>query len=597
MLSLGYITYFLLFFTFSSNAEPIPSVKVKESIVHPRGWLRGDPAPVDHILELKIALPQTNFLLLEQQLYEISDPSHERYGKHLSKQQVEELIAPPHDSIVLVDEWLTSHGINETWRSPAKDWVTVRIPVYLAERLLNTTYHIWTHEGSGDTIVRTLSYSVPEHVYEHIELIQPTTVFSRLRKQKTTFRWSTPHNESTLPDAPRIVLPNGIAVDASCNETVTISCLKELYNVGKFNASAKVGNKIGITGYLEQFANIADLQLFYADQRPDAVNSTFEFISINGGQNSQNISEAGVEANLDVQFAFGLTFPTPATFFSTGGRPPFIPDIGTPTDTNEPYLTWLEAILAHNDPPQTISTSYGDDEQTVPRSFAIRVCQGFAQLGARGVSLMFSSGDGGVGDGDPDPETQQCFTNDGRNATRFIPGFPASCPFVTAVGGTIFVPEIAVSFSGGGFSDIFSRPSYQDAVVTRYLTGLPNGTYEGLFNPNGRAIPDVSALADNFKIFFQGESGLIGGTSASSPTFAGIVSLLNDARLSNGLPPLGFLNPLIYSKGGAGFTDITIGNNPGCGTLGFNTTNGWDPVTGFGTPNFGLLKDLVLDSA
>lgn len=127
-----------------------------------------------------------------------------------------------------------------------------------------------------------MSYSVPEHVYEHVELIQPTTMFSRLRKQKTTFRWSTPHNESTLPDAPRIVLPNGIAVDASCNETVTISCLKELYNVGKFNASAKVGNKIGITGYLEQFANIADLQLFYADQRPDAVNSTFEFISING---------------------------------------------------------------------------------------------------------------------------------------------------------------------------------------------------------------------------------------------------------------------------------------------------------------------------
>ena len=113
-------------------------MKVKESIVHPRGWLRGDPAPVDHILELKIALPQTNFLLLEQQLYEISDPSHERYGKHLSKQQVEELIAPPHDSIVLVDEWLTSHGINETWRSPAKDWITVRIPIYLAERLLNT---------------------------------------------------------------------------------------------------------------------------------------------------------------------------------------------------------------------------------------------------------------------------------------------------------------------------------------------------------------------------------------------------------------------------------------------------------------------------
>ena len=126
-----------------------------------------------------------------------------------------------------------------------------------------TTYSSKTSFGRG------VSYWGRRHVFD--------SRVARLRE------WlPRPHNESTLPDAPRIVLPNGIAVDASCNETVTISCLKELYNVGKFNASAKVGNKIGITGYLEQFANIADLQLFYADQRPDAVNSTFEFISING---------------------------------------------------------------------------------------------------------------------------------------------------------------------------------------------------------------------------------------------------------------------------------------------------------------------------
>lgn len=58
-----------------------------------------------------------------------------------------------------------------------------------------------------------------------------------------------------------------------------------------------------------------------------------------GGQNSQNASDAGVEANLDTQFAYGLTFPTPRTFFSTAGMPPFIPDVGTTTDSNEPYLT------------------------------------------------------------------------------------------------------------------------------------------------------------------------------------------------------------------------------------------------------------------
>ena len=56
-----------------------------------------------------------------------------------------------------------------------------------------------------------------------------------------------------------------------------------------------------------------------------------------GGQNPQNASQAGAEANLDVQFAFGLAFPIPSTFWSTAGSPPFKPDIGTPTNTNEPY--------------------------------------------------------------------------------------------------------------------------------------------------------------------------------------------------------------------------------------------------------------------
>ena len=64
----------------------------------------------------------------------------------------------------------------------------------------------------------------------------------------------------------------------------------------------------------------------------------------------------------------------------------------------------------------------------------------------------------------------------------------------------------------------------------------------------------------------------IGGTSASSPTIAGFVALLNDARIAAGKPPLGFLNPLIYALNGEGFTDITSGNAPGCGTPGFNVS-------------------------
>ena len=182
---------------------------------------------------------------------------------------------------------------------------------------------------------------------------------------KTTFRL----HEGALPtidaNAPPISVPSasGGHVDASCNETITITCLLELYNAVGYKASANIGNQIAVTGYLEQFANIADLQLFYADQRPDALNSSFKVVSVNGGQNNQTADEAGDEANLgkiksafcanhanalsqlDTQFAFGLTHPIPPTFFTTGGSPPFIPDIGTPTDTNEPYLNVCYALF------------------------------------------------------------------------------------------------------------------------------------------------------------------------------------------------------------------------------------------------------------
>jgi len=199
---------------------------------------------------------------------------------------------------------------------------------------------------------------------------------------------------------------------------------------------------------------------------------------------------------------------------------------------------------------------------------------------------MFSSGDDGVGAGD-------CLTNDGTNIEHFQPNFPASCPFVTTVGGTIKVnPETAVDFSGGGFSNYFARPSYQATAVSTFLTSL--GTkLAGQFNTTGRGYPDVAAQAENFQVIVGGRTENVAGTSCSSPTFAGVVSLLNDFRIASGKAPLGFLNPLIYSTGVPGFNDITSGSNPGCGTTGFTARAGWDPVTGLGTPDFGKLQAIV----
>ena len=75
--------------------------------------------------------------------------------------------------------------------------------------------------------------------------------------------------------------------------------------------------------------------------------------------------DAAYAQNLDIQYTEGITFPTPNIYYSTGGSPPFNPDSNTPTNTNEPYLDWLNFVLAQSSIPQTFTTSYGDDEQTV----------------------------------------------------------------------------------------------------------------------------------------------------------------------------------------------------------------------------------------
>lgn len=118
--------------------------RIKESVHHPRGWIQGTRAPPDHLLELRIALPQANFHVLEQHLYEVSDPEHTRYGQHLSKTEVEALVAPLPDSLGAVEDWLALYGISseELERSPAKDWIKIRVPVALAEEMLHTVSSI-----------------------------------------------------------------------------------------------------------------------------------------------------------------------------------------------------------------------------------------------------------------------------------------------------------------------------------------------------------------------------------------------------------------------------------------------------------------------
>ncbi|KAJ7780215.1 peptidase S8/S53 domain-containing protein [Mycena maculata] len=573
-----------------SIANPLASKRwndpaVKHAWVEtPRGWEFHSAPPPDHLFDMRIGLKQNKLEELISSLYEVSDPAHERYGQHLSKEEVDALVAPHPDSLETVESWLQYHGINPAdarFRSTASEWVTIRVSVAQAERMLDTKYGVYYHAGSDSYVVRTMEYSLPRELHSHVDVVTPTTYFGTMRSMRST-SFLKPQTVTGAEDSFALEI-SPLAVPASCGTTVTPACVRAMYNTTSYVPRATGTNKLGITGYLEEFANDADLQTFFKDFLPADVGTTFTHVQVNGGLNTQ--SDPGVEANLDIQYSLAIAVPTPATFYSTGGSPPFVADSNTPTNTNEPYLDWLDFILNQTTIPQTISTSYGDDEQTVPEDYAVSVCNLFAQLGARGTTVTFSSGDDGVGGGN-------CLTNDGTNKVIFQPAFPASCPFVTAVGGTTKVnPEVAVDFSGGGFSRYFAQPSYQTAAVSPFLTGL--GTkFAGLYNATGRAYPDVAAAAEGFQVVISGRTESVAGTSCSSPTFAGVIALLNDFLISEGKAPLGFLNPLIYTIP-SGFNDIVSGSNPGCGQAGFTAGVGWDPVTGLGTPDFLSLQALV----
>jgi tripeptidyl-peptidase-1 len=152
-----------------------------------------------------------------------------------------------------------------------------------------------------------------------------------------------------------------------------------------------------------------------------------------------------------------------------------------------------------------------------------------------------------------------------------------------------------VIYSGGGFSNIFPLPAYQSAAVKSYFTNhLPPYTSAQYNNSQQtRGFPDISANGANYVVTVDGQWTLVFGTSASSPTFGSIITLINEARLNLGKSSLGFINPVAYAHPEV-FNDIARGGNQGCGTPGFTSVSGWEPVTGLGTPNFARMLPLFL---
>jgi len=282
-------------------------------------------------------------------------------------------------------------------------------------------------------------------------------------------------------------------------------------------------------------------------------------------------TDPGIEANLDIQYIMGMAQNVPTWFVSTNGT----------HEGQEPFLNWIVALIPTTGAPWVHSVSYGDDENSLTSDWMDRINEEFQKFGTMGRSILFASGDDGVG----------C----DEACNYFVPNFPATSPYVTAVGGIYYDGESMSgdSISSGGFSNEFKAVNYQTAAVNNYLTSqastLPPDTY---YNESGRAFPDVASFSEGVIIAYGQSLIGVGGTSCAAPVWSAIISLCNDARLMKGKSTLGFLNPFLYQTFAStpnAFFDITSGNNGGgcCANgEGFNAAPGWDPVTGLGAPNF-----------
>ncbi|KIJ38024.1 hypothetical protein M422DRAFT_259419 [Sphaerobolus stellatus SS14] len=442
-------------------------------------------------------------------------------------------VAPNNETESLINDWLTANDIQATPIFPGRNWLRLNTTVGIENQAFDTQFSIFTQQETRQLTIRTLAYSVPATLKEHIELVHPTIAFPVLTQDASSFR-VTPFNPTTV--SPLVTNLNLIsnAVPTSCNTVVTPACLQALYGLPASVPQQNV-NQIDVGGFNNQFVQSADLKSFLSLLRTDInSNPNFSFVGVDGGTNSQSPAVAG---------------GVPTTFVSLGTAGGIIG-----------VFAVAETFLQANALPNVITGFFGINEADNPQSIATVICSVFMQFGP-------------------------------VESPSSLPLVTEVYPRVTSVGATTGIsPETAATFSGGGFSNFFSFPSYQTSQVKSYLPRL-GSTNTGNFNLLGRAYPDVSTQGQNILFFSGGIEVLGSSTAASIPIFVSAIAYINAHLAAAKLPPVGFLNPVLYHSPGA-FNDIKKGSNPGCSTNGFPALAGWNPVTGVGTPNFASLKTI-----
>jgi tripeptidyl-peptidase I len=507
--------------------------------------------------EVVFAVKQRNLEKMEKLFHEVSDPRSPKYGQFWTREQVAALTANP-IATEKINQFLGDNGATVVKSTTYGEYITAIAPISTWSKLFATKFYNFEHESKAKTVARCAEYSLPKELVEYVE-----GVFNTVQLPSPVPLRASPilKSNSTLP-----------------SKTITPDVINSYYHV-----TSNVGNSLASQSLfesLEQYYSPADLATFEANYNIPSQEVTTDI----GGYESDSVCTSDpnscAEANLDVQYLIAVSQVTPTTYWYEGA-----------TDS---FLAWIKAVADTTNPPLVHSISYGSIETSLPAFFANSFNTEAMKLGVQGVSVLVSSGDDGVANFQARTNPKKCGYN---------PSFPASSPYVTAVGATqgpeSGSTEIActsdaggVITTGGGFSTIFTAPDYQTDAIKGYFSTLSADQQPAAgYATTGRGYPDISMAGYNYEVVIGGSTYKVSGTSASSPVVAGFVSLVNAARLASGKKPLGFLNRAIYQSGALITNDITSGKNNCTASIvccdeGFSAAAGWDPLTGFGSLDY-----------
>eukprot|EP00762_Andalucia_godoyi_P004547 ANDGO_05198.mRNA.1 Tripeptidyl-peptidase 1 len=342
------------------------------------------------------------------------------------------------------------------------------------------------------------------------------------------------------------------------------------------------------------------------------------------------------EATLDIQTTMGIGPSLVHGYYATTGA-----------ITNGALKQFLTSISSQTTKTFVYSMSYSSPENGWTSTEMAATNDLFGVLVAQGYTFVGSSGDDGV-------MHSEGLISPNCTCTTWCVGYPASSPFVLAVGGTQRVrgdgtrftvavanmtypsggnsaasmtvtsppayvfnnfEDIVISSSyggavdsGGGFSSVFAMPSFQAGIVNKFVnnSGLPAYLLSNLRGGHMRGVPDVAVTGHNAAVFQSGAFKWNGGTSFSAPIVATMLALMNDRRVASGLPRLGAPHGFLYNAAvqyPESFVDVVVGTNPGnradlnrC-PVGYNAAQGWDAVSGLGNLDFSMLLDIALQNA